>query len=104
MKILTTTTKKKNKQKKKPTNKQTNNNKKTKQNKKQQLLQLHTARTVSLVRCGNKAHTFRSVPVNYPDGGPASKPRVIHQQNPYNSVVLTEDTGVIRGLLTDGDQ
>ena len=32
------------------------------------------------------------------------KPCMIHRQNLYDSVVLTEDTGVIRGLPTDGDQ
>ena len=61
----------------------------------------------------------------YPDGDPIGKPRMIHRQTSYDSVVLkesnevcrfmgtnetskdsvvlTKDTGVIRGLTIDSD-
>ena len=35
---------------------------------------------------------------------PVGIPPIIHQQTLYDSVVLTEHTGVIRGLPTDSDQ
>ena len=40
----------------------------------------------------------------YPDGDPVDKARMIHQKTSYDSVVLTKDTGVIRGLPTDGEE
>ena len=40
----------------------------------------------------------------YPDGDPIGKPCKIYPQTLYDSVVLTEDTGVIQGLPIDGDQ
>ena len=36
--------------------------------------------------------------MNYPDGDPIDKSRMIHRQTSYDSTVLTKDTGVIRGL------
>ena len=40
----------------------------------------------------------------HPDGDPIGKPCKIYQQTLYDSVVLTEDTGVIQGLPIVGDQ
>ena len=37
----------------------------------------------------------------YPDGDPVSKLHMMHWQTLYDLVVLTKDTGVIRGLPTD---
>ena len=39
-----------------------------------------------------------------PDGDPIGKPRVIHRQASFDSVVLMRNDGVIRGLPIDGDQ
>ena len=38
----------------------------------------------------------------YLDSDPIGKPHMIHRQTSYDSAVLTEDTGVIQGLPTDG--
>ena len=54
----------------------------------------------NLVRCVVKHARFG------PSGKDDSigKPRKIHRQTSCDSVVLTEDTGAIRGLPIDGDQ
>ena len=59
----------------------------------------------SLARCGNYARPFRSVSVNvYQNDDPIDKPRMIHQQTSYDSVVLIKHTGDIRGVPIDGDK
>ena len=49
---------------------------------------------------------FRSIPLkmHYPDGDQIGNPRMIQRQTMYDFVVLTKESGVIRGLPIDGDQ
>ena len=59
----------------------------------------------SLVQCSNKAASFGPFQyIFYPHGDSIGKSHMIHRQILNDSVVLTKDTRVIRGLPIHGDQ